>query len=164
MPRPVKTKNDMESVARDEEGEVFGPETADIKRGGKKFELAVDGSYKTNTTHVKTDVANHSEATDFMCDDCGQKCNMEDKLGQHGKSMDKEGGSVACPYCKKTFTSILTLGSKSNTDMKRKCSLALFATAASLKEIRSRLMWQIIQRKQISCVMIVARNAIGKTN
>ena len=85
----------MESVARDKEGEVFGPETADIKRGGKKFELVVERSYKTKTTHVKTHVANQSEATDFMCDDCGQKCNMEDKLGEHGKRMHKEGGSFA---------------------------------------------------------------------
>ena len=52
--RPVKTINDVESVARDKEGEVFGPKTADIKRGGKKLELAVEGRYKTNTTHVET--------------------------------------------------------------------------------------------------------------
>ena len=47
--------------------------------------------------------------------------------------------------------------------MKRKGSLALFATAASPGEISSRLIGQDIQRQQISCVMIVARNAIGKT-
>ena len=47
--------------------------------------------------------------------------------------------------------------------MNRKGSLALFATAASLGEISSRLMWRIIQRKPISRGMIVARNAIGKT-
>ena len=52
--RPVKPINDMESVARDKERKVFGPETADIKRGSEKLELAVKGSYKTNTTHVKT--------------------------------------------------------------------------------------------------------------
>ena len=47
--------------------------------------------------------------------------------------------------------------------MKRKGSLALFTTTASLGEISSRLMLRIIQRQQISCVMILARNAIGKT-
>ena len=61
--------------------------------------LALEGSYKTSTTHVETHVANHSEATD-----CGQKCNMEDKLGEHGKGVHKEGGSFAFPDCKKTFT------------------------------------------------------------
>ena len=56
----------MESVGRDKEGEVFGPETADIKRGGEKVELAVEGSYKTNTKHIETHLANHSDATDFI--------------------------------------------------------------------------------------------------
>ena len=79
------------------ENYLAGPETDDIKRGGKKLDLAVEGSYKTNTTHeeerfsctvynncvtgrdqFKTHVANHSEATDFMCDDSGKKCNRED--------------------------------------------------------------------------------------
>ena len=62
--RPVKTISDtavMESVARDKEGEVFGPETADLERGGKKLEPAVEGSYKRNKTHVETNPAKVSE-------------------------------------------------------------------------------------------------------
>ena len=44
-------------------------------------------------------MANHSEATDFMCDGCGKKCNIENNIEHHGKKMHKEGGSVACPDC-----------------------------------------------------------------
>ena len=113
-----KGENAHRPVARDKEGKLFSPETAGIKRGGEKLELAVEASYKTNTTHVETHVGNHSEATDFMCDGCGEKCNMEDNIGRHGKRMQKEGNNFtwkhikhsheeemfSCPVCKCSFT------------------------------------------------------------
>ena len=49
------------SVTRDKEGEVFGSETADLEKGGKKLERAVEGSYKRNKTHVETNPAKASE-------------------------------------------------------------------------------------------------------
>ena len=58
----------------------------------------------TGRDQFKTHVANHSEATDFMCDGCGEKCNIENNIGRHGKRMHKEGSSVACPDCQKNFT------------------------------------------------------------
>ena len=51
----------MASVARDKEGEVFGPETADLERGGEKLEPAVEATYKRNKTHVETNPAKAPE-------------------------------------------------------------------------------------------------------
>ena len=42
------------AVARDKEGEVFGPESADLERGGKKLEPAVERSYNRNKIYVET--------------------------------------------------------------------------------------------------------------
>ena len=52
----------------------------------------------------KTHLARHSEATDFMCEDCDEQCKRKDKLGDHGKRMHKEGGNFTSPHCHKTFT------------------------------------------------------------
>ena len=98
--------------------------------------------------------------TDFMCEDCGEKFNMEDNIGQQGRRMHKEGGSFACPDCQKIFTAYPNMSKHIKHSHEEEAFLALFANAASLGEISSRLMWQSIQRQQISCVMIMARNAI----
>ena len=36
---------------------------------------------------MKTHVANHSKATDFMCEECGKKFSRDDKVGKHGHTM-----------------------------------------------------------------------------
>ena len=36
---------------------------------------------------MKTHLVRHSEAKDFMCDDCGEQCKRKDKLREHGKRM-----------------------------------------------------------------------------
>ena len=41
----------------------------------------------TGRVQLRTHVGRHSEATDFMCDDCGEQCKREDKLREHGKRM-----------------------------------------------------------------------------
>jgi hypothetical protein len=61
-------------------------------------------------------------------------------------------------------TSILMKQTTSISSMKRKGFLAQFSPIASLGEISSRLIWQDIQKQQISFVMIVASNVKGNTS
>ena len=105
--RPVKTINDKE-------GEVFGPETADLDRGSKKLEQAVEGSYERNKTHVETKPPKASEElfeTDVSDMERGpdpgggrlQEFEQELSLKEH-TNIHKEGGNFTCPHCQKTFT------------------------------------------------------------
>ena len=70
----------------------------------KRFSCTVCTKSFTGRDKFNTHLARHSQATDFMCDDCGEQCKRKDKLREHGKRMHNEGDNFTCPNCQKTFT------------------------------------------------------------
>ena len=95
---------------------------------------------------LKTNLVRHSEAQDFMCDDCGEQCKRKDKLGEHEKRMHKERPVVGptktkpleCDICGKR--SLKKSGLAGQVKMKQNtiydCPICLqeFGQESSLKE------------------------------
>ena len=93
----------------------------------------------------------HSEAKDFMSDDCGEQCKRKDKLGEHGKRMHNvlskkerpvvvppETKHLECDICgKRSLTNSALVGhmkSKPNTLYDCPICLQEFGQESSLKE------------------------------
>ena len=55
----------------------------------KMFSCTVCSKGYTGRDELMTHVVNHSEATDFMCGDCGEQCKRKDKLEEYGQRMHK---------------------------------------------------------------------------
>ena len=89
-PRGTQSRVQHEEKEDPRTGPHKDPDEADKKHilhEEERFSCTVCTKSFTGRYKLKTHLARHSEATDIMCDDCGEQCKSKQKLRDHGKRM-----------------------------------------------------------------------------